>query len=187
MLSSPGMLRGDADGNDCTQVRGTWPDGARPRPLARAALRRGALAALLGALLAGCPAPPSATRDGGTPCHNMTDCNPAGQTCGELQRCILGFCSEDTMVVACPAGMYPDGAVMTGQCLEWSDCNPSNACGEVISCVNFQCDRDGAPLEIPCEDGATDDASDDASDDTDDAPVDVSDDGGTPVDAGADL
>lgn len=53
------------------------------------------LAALVITLaLAGCPreidAPPAA----GDPCSATSDCNPPGQSCGELRLCVYDRCEE---------------------------------------------------------------------------------------------
>jgi hypothetical protein len=114
--------------------------------------------------LAGCPSPPEATRDGGTPCSTESDCNPPGTTCGAIRLCVLNFCAEQTVVRACPDGAYPDSGVMPGECFEYGDCNPPGACGLVVSCIDFRCARDAEPLMIPCTDagdaGGTGDATD---------------------------
>jgi hypothetical protein len=98
--------------------------------------------------------------DGGTRCRSFTECNPAGQTCGNVHLCVAGYCSAQRVVRACEDGAYPDTGVMTGNCSTFEDCNPPPFCGQVVACINFRCEPDMPPIEIPCaEDAGTPDAA----------------------------
>jgi hypothetical protein len=47
-----------------------------------------------GLLLSGCPRTPDAPEPlTGTPCEQLTDCNP-GVSCGALRLCVDGYCEE---------------------------------------------------------------------------------------------
>ncbi len=143
---------------------------------------------LLASLLAGCPASPRPSRDGGVPCQRSDQCNAASVVCGAVRLCVQGFCSAATTIVACRDGAYPD-APPVGDCLTYEDCNPLPRCGSVVQCLNFRCDTGGPRIDIPCRDGGSREAGSDAAGDARvDAARDVVSDGidVTPVDAGSD-
>ena len=115
-------------------------------------LRRDSLALALSLVLAGCPPEPNASRDGGTACTTESQCNPPGVSCGQISLCVAGYCSESRIVRVCAEAGSSVEAGGGDDCLGYQDCNPPDACGLVVSCVNFRCDRAGPPLEIPCLD-----------------------------------
>ncbi len=102
--------------------------------------------------LVGCPPGSQPARDGGRRCASLAECNPSGATCGVVTDCILGFCANTTMTRACPDGAYPPSDSSSGECLQSEDCNPPNSCGPIIACINFNCDRNGPRITIPCID-----------------------------------
>lgn len=58
-----------------------------------------ALVATLGVALTACPRPPDAPEPlMGTPCEQLTDCNP-GRECGALKLCVDGFCEADASLL----------------------------------------------------------------------------------------
>jgi len=60
----------------------------------KARIRRGLWSSALALALSGCPQKPNAPEPGmGTPCNQLSDCNP-GVTCGALQLCVDNFCEE---------------------------------------------------------------------------------------------
>jgi hypothetical protein len=96
-----------------------------------------------------------------------------------VHLCVLGFCAENTVTMACPDGAYPDSGSVTGDCLSYEECNPGLTCGSLVNCDNFHCDRTGPRIEIPCADGG----GTDSGPRLDVAPVDAAVDAGPP-DAG---
>lgn len=59
-------------------------------------------------MLGGCPREPEAPEPGmGTPCEQLSDCNPDG-SCGTLALCVDGFCEQyPTLVRPCPGEGEP--------------------------------------------------------------------------------
>jgi hypothetical protein len=102
--------------------------------------------------LAACPSSPTPARDGGTPCSSDNDCNPAGRYCGAIARCISGVCSATTLELACDDGGYPDQGAGLGQCVDYTDCNPLEACGALVDCQGFLCAFDGGRVQVSCSD-----------------------------------
>jgi hypothetical protein len=102
--------------------------------------------------LCGCPPGTQPARDGGRRCSNVAECNSNNATCGVVFDCVLGYCANSTMVRACPDGAYPPSDSSSGECLQSEDCNPPNACGPIIACINYNCDRNGPRINIPCFD-----------------------------------
>jgi hypothetical protein len=62
----------------------------------------------LGSLLGGCPREPEAPEPGmGTPCEQLSDCNPE-DSCGALTLCVDGFCEQDdSLIRPCPGEGEP--------------------------------------------------------------------------------
>lgn len=110
--------------------------------------------------LLGCPPGSMPGRDGGQTCARTADCN-GGVSCGVVSECVVGYCAETTIVKACTDGGYPGNDASTGECLVSEDCNPPGACGPIIACVNYVCDREGPRINIPCAEdaGSSSDAS----------------------------
>ena len=63
---------------------------------------------VLAVSLAGCPREPEAPEPGmGTPCEQLSDCNP-DESCGALTLCVDGFCEQGaTLVRPCPGAGEP--------------------------------------------------------------------------------
>jgi hypothetical protein len=74
-------------------------------------------------------------------------------------ECVVGVCAETPIVKACADGGYPPSDASAGECLVSEDCNPPGACGAIVACVNYVCDREGPRIRIPCEDAEVSDAS----------------------------
>lgn len=128
------------------RAAGRWY-GARPMGMGA----RAVLVALGLALSAGCVSPPEAERDGGARCATDEDCND-GPLCGDVRRCVLGYCSDDRVFRACES--YPDASVAVGECLTWISCN-TTSCGRLVPCVNGRCDST-QPFTLPCDGGTRD-------------------------------
>lgn len=85
-------------------------------------------------------------------------CNANAATCGVIFECVVGVCAETSIVKACTDGGYPPNDSSTGECLVSEDCNPSGACGPIVACVNYVCDREGPRINIPCPDAEVPDS-----------------------------
>ncbi|MDP3276608.1 MAG: hypothetical protein Q8Q09_15530 [Deltaproteobacteria bacterium] len=99
---------------------------------------------------AGCPPGAVPPIDGGRTCSNVAECNPSGATCGVIVDCVLGYCATSTIVRACADGGGLGSDAGGDTCFVSEDCNPPGACGPIIACVNYQCDRGGPRITVPC-------------------------------------